>query len=88
MRDTYVMPADGWVCFHCGERFTKIGAAEDHFGGRPSDLTGCQIKAGDEKGLLMSLRREQNKLRWLERNSVMKNPKDITIYQQLIRSHI
>ena len=29
------MPIDGWVCFHCGERFRTEGAARDHFGETP-----------------------------------------------------
>lgn len=33
---TYPMPEGGWVCFHCGERFTKPGTARDHFGETPS----------------------------------------------------
>jgi hypothetical protein len=57
--ETYPRPADGWVCFHCGERFTTPGAAEDHFGAQPNQLAGCQIKAGEERGLLMELRRAE-----------------------------
>lgn len=55
--ETYEMPKDGWVCFHCGERFTTPGGAEDHFGAKPNSLAGCQIKVGEERGLLMELRR-------------------------------
>ena len=35
--DTYPYPVSGpgWVWFHCGERFTTPGAAEDHFGESP-----------------------------------------------------
>ncbi len=57
--DTYSMPSDGWVCFHCGERFTTPGAARDHFGERPDDGLACRIKAGEERGLVMALRRSQ-----------------------------
>ena len=39
------MPADGWVCFHCGERFTTPNAARDHFGERPKARTACDITA-------------------------------------------
>lgn len=55
----YPMPDDGWVCFHCGERFTTVGAAEDHFGVTPESTVGCllAISAGEERGLLMELRK-------------------------------
>ena len=59
MADTYPMPLDGWVCFHCGERFTTPGAASDHFGARPGSGLACKIKAGDERGLVMELRKAQ-----------------------------
>ena len=58
--DTYQQPSDGWVCFHCGERFTTPGAASDHFGARPGNKLACKIKAGDERGLVMGLRKAQN----------------------------
>jgi hypothetical protein len=59
--ETYKMPKDGWVCFHCGERFTTSGSAEDHFGATPGSLAGCQIKAGEERGLLMELRKAEKR---------------------------
>lgn len=57
--DTYPMPPDGWVCFHCGERFTTPGTAEDHFGKSPDDTAACKIKVGEERGLVMEMRRAQ-----------------------------
>ena len=63
--DTYPMPPDGWVCFHCGERFTTPGSAQDHFGDRPEDTAACRIKVGEERGLVMELRRNQRINRWL-----------------------
>lgn len=57
MADTYKAPVDGWVCFHCGERFTTRGGAEDHFGTKPNAIAACLIKAGEELGLVMELRR-------------------------------
>ena len=54
---TYRMPKDGWVCFHCGERFTTPGAAAIHFGKTPKSKAGCLIKVGEERGLLMEIRR-------------------------------
>ena len=61
--ETYVMPKDGWVCFHCGERFTTPGSAEDHFGARPEDMAACRIKLGGQRGLVMELRKTQAALR-------------------------
>ena len=55
------MPRDGWVCFHCGERFTTYGAAEDHFGKTPEAKVGCLINT-EERGLLMSLRRAEEEV--------------------------
>ena len=59
--DTYPYPVSGpgWVCFHCGERFTTPGAAEDHFGESPEKTAACRIKVGAERGLVMALRHEQ-----------------------------
>ena len=65
VQETYQQPADGWVCFHCGERFTTFGAGEDHFGSRPDDIAACLIKVGSERGLVMELRRVQAELREL-----------------------
>ena len=56
-QETYPMPKDGWVCFHCGERFTTPGGARIHFGARPTAMAGCLIKVGEERGLLMEIRR-------------------------------
>ena len=47
MTDTYPMPEDGWVCFHCGERFRKIGTAQDHFGSRPWAKAACTMTAAE-----------------------------------------
>ena len=66
---TYLSPEDGWVCFHCGERFTTVGSAEDHFGARPTDMAACLIKVGEERGLVMALRRVQAELRELRDNT-------------------
>lgn len=65
--ETYPMPKDGWVCFHCGERFTTIGNAEDHFGKRPQDMAACRIKLGEERGLVMELRKaEASRDEWMD----------------------
>ncbi len=51
-------PEGGWVCFHCGERFTVVGAARDHFGVDPDSEPGCilKVKLGNERGMLMAIR--------------------------------
>lgn len=57
MTDTYKAPLQGWTCFHCGETFTTAGAAQDHFGVVPSADPACRIKVGEERGLVMALRK-------------------------------
>lgn len=47
MSGTYPAPADGWVCFHCGERFLSPGDALDHFGHRPVAVPACDLKPED-----------------------------------------
>ena len=59
MSNTYKQPKHGWTCFHCGETFKKYGVARDHFGNSIDGLAGCQIKAGEERGLLMALRKAE-----------------------------
>ena len=62
------MPEGGWACFHCGERLPTVGSASDHFGGEPGALAACQIKAGEERGLLMELRKaEASRDEWMNR---------------------
>lgn len=68
---TYKQPEDGWVCFHCGERFTVVGAARDHFGEWPEMKPACQIKAGEERGLLMELRRKEEEIKVLRNEIAM-----------------
>ena len=60
----YEKPKDGWVCFHCGERFTTIGGARDHFGATQEATPGCLIRVqyGDERGLQMELRKAEQEL--------------------------
>lgn len=66
--ETYPMPEGGYVCFHCGERLTTVGQAEDHFGATQGALAGCQIKVGEERGLLMELRKaEKSRDEWMQR---------------------
>lgn len=57
----YAIPPHGWTCFHCGETFTTPGAARDHFGFDPSADPACVIKVGEERGLVMELRRVEAK---------------------------
>lgn len=67
MTDTYHKPPHGWTCFHCGETFTTVGGAEDHFGKYPSATPGCMIKLGAERGLLMALRKAEEEVETLSR---------------------
>jgi hypothetical protein len=50
---------DGWQCFHCGEIFTTVGGARNHFGATPDAKPGCMVRVqiGDERGLQMELRK-------------------------------
>ena len=66
-QDVYPMPADGWVCYHCGERFTTPGAARNHFGARPEATVACLIKYGEERGLVMELRKAEDEVNKLNR---------------------
>jgi len=61
MTDTYTKPEHGWTCFHCGETFTTLGSARDHFGATPVSEPGCVLKVnlGGERGLLMALRKTE-----------------------------
>lgn len=60
--DTYPKPAHGWTCFHCGETFMTPGGARDHFGVSPASDLACRIKIGDERGLIMALRKAEAEL--------------------------
>lgn len=59
--DSYEMPEHGWTCFHCGETFTTVGGARDHFGATPDAQPGCLIRVqlGEERGLQMELRKAE-----------------------------
>ena len=61
---TYQAPAHGWTCFHCGETFTTVGSARDHFGAAPTAEPGCMVRVslGAERGLLMALREAEKRL--------------------------
>lgn len=61
-------PLEGWACFHCGEVFTTVGGAADHFGTTPDRTPACQIKYGDELGLVMALRRAEDERDQLRRD--------------------
>ena len=58
----YVTPTHGWTCFHCGETFRTPGSARDHFGADPLKDPACLIKVGEERGLVMALRRAEAEL--------------------------
>lgn len=58
--ESYAIPEHGWTCFHCGETFTTVGAARDHFGFDPYECEpACRIKLGGERGLVMALRKAE-----------------------------
>lgn len=56
-----------WTCFHCGETFTTIGSATDHFGDTIEAHPGCQVRVqfGNERGLQMALRKAEREIRKL-----------------------
>lgn len=64
-RATYEKPAHGWTCFHCGETFTTVGSARDHFGAALDAQPGCMVRVslGAERGLLMALRKAEEECR-------------------------
>jgi len=62
----YIKPKLGWTCFHCGDTFTTPGAAQDHFGCEPSNDPACKIKVGEERGLVMALRRAESRIASIE----------------------
>lgn len=57
--ETNSYPKEGWTCFHCGENFKVLGAAQDHFGADPDSIPGCLLKVqfGDERGMVMAMRK-------------------------------
>lgn len=66
-----VVSGTTWKCFHCGEVFTTIGSARDHFGATPESTTGCLIdhvaleeggKPERGRGLQMALRKVEAQL--------------------------
>ena len=59
---TYEAPSDGWVCFHCGERFQLYLPARMHFGPTPDSIPACCIGRDD----LIALRRAENQVEYLE----------------------
>jgi len=60
--NSYPIPKHGWTCFFCGETFTTPGSAQDHFGSEPYAEVACKIKAGEERGLIMELRKVEAEL--------------------------
>ncbi len=60
-------PRGGWVCFHCGDKFTNVAAARDHFGGSECDVPACKLNAV-EGGLLRMLRDAQEELSQFRRD--------------------
>ena len=59
----YSEPRDGWVCFHCGERFETSNAARDHFGARPDSDPACWIPAEHVHEQLRAFRCQEESIR-------------------------
>lgn len=55
-RLTYTKPSEGWVCFHCGERFTTETGARRHFGPTPDWKPRCIEVNGTHEGLIDDIR--------------------------------
>ena len=47
--DTYEAPTHGWTCFHCGETFTILSLARNHFGWTIDAEPACRIAQGERK---------------------------------------
>lgn len=62
--NTYLQPDEGWICFHCGIRFKKYGAALDHFSAKPHRKPACVLNQA-ENGLAMELRKAEDRGRAL-----------------------
>lgn len=88
MTETYPMPAHGWTCFHCGDTFTSIGAAEIHFGKTPLETAGCilKVRRGAEHASLFDLRKlqEENERLRTEINENIWNDKAFYAHLELI----
>ena len=59
---TYIAPRDGWVCFHCGERFRNPADATTHFGPTPESRRACILSRAE----LMDLRAAERRVAVLE----------------------
>lgn len=80
---------EGWQCFHCGEVFTTVGGARDHFGADPNKEPGCliKVKVGDERGLEMELRKveaERDTLRFQIANGTTEIENSV---QEMLTNH-
>ncbi|MCF8533852.1 MAG: hypothetical protein K9G48_12670 [Reyranella sp.] len=57
MTEDRPIPAGGWPCFHCGEVFTTVETAREHFGYELYQEPGCVLKLlPGERGTLARLR--------------------------------
>lgn len=50
----YKKPAQGWVCFFCGECFTEEVTAQEHFGPTPDFLPACLDRATHDDAALLA----------------------------------
>jgi hypothetical protein len=78
-----------WRCFHCDEVFRTRGGAEDHFGKYINSTPGCILKVqfGDERGLLMELRRVQEENEHL-RQQMNEEYWSMAAYAAHLKTHI
>jgi hypothetical protein len=80
----------GWQCFHCGEIFTTVGGASDHFGASPDKEPGCliKIKVGDERGLLMELRKAESERDSLQHDICNESTEADLVMQRMQAQHL
>ncbi|HEX9392169.1 MAG TPA: hypothetical protein VF928_12725 [Usitatibacteraceae bacterium] len=63
MAETYKqLVKRGWTCFFCGETFRQPETAREHFGATQFATAACRIKAGEEHGLVVALRKAEAEL--------------------------
>ena len=62
--NVYERPNEGWVCYHCGERFMTPGSARLHFGTLPNTETACRL-VGANYDLIKRLRAAEDEVQSL-----------------------
>lgn len=77
MKETYTTPVDGWVCFHCGERFLTYKTALEHFGERPWVMPACCLS-----------RKELREYRRLEMKFSVLDERNTTLYEKFLQRRL